>query len=192
MSNEFEKQVDEKLFDDRIKFFLKKFKFYIFIFFFLVISVPVFYQINVYIKKNKNELAMINYSLALEELNKNNTDIANKLFNNLLTTNNDIIILLSLNQLYQINKSSKNEFIKILDKVIANDILSRENTELLKLQKALLIFDSASEAEMLNLLNINQKNKKFHNISLQIIYDFYLSKNEINKAEKIKLSLNEK
>lgn len=192
MSNEFEKQVDEKLFDDRIKFFLKKFKFYIFIFFFLVISVPVFYQINVYIKKNKNELAMINYSLALEELNKNNTDIANKLFNNLLTTNNDIVILLSLNQLYQINKSSKNEFIKILDKVIANDILSRENTELLKLQKALLIFDSASEAEMLNLLNINQKNKKFHNISLQIIYDFYLSKNETNKAEKIKLSLNEK
>lgn len=192
MSNEFEKQVDEKLFDDRIKFFLKKFKFYIFIFFFLVISVPVFYQINVYIKKNKNELAIINYSLALEELNKNNTDIANKLFNNLLTTNNDIVILLSLNQLYQINKSSKNEFIKILDKVIANDILSRENTELLKLQKALLIFDSASEAEMLNLLNINQKNKKFHNISLQIIYDFYLSKNETNKAEKIKLSLNEK
>ena len=192
MSNEFEKQVDEKLFDDRIKFFLKKFKFYIFIFFFLVISVPVFYQINVYIKKNKNELAIINYSLALEELNKNNTDIANKLFNNLLTTNNDIVILLSLNQLYQINKSSKNEFIKILDKVIANDILSRENTELLKLQKALLIFDSASEAEMLNLLNINEKNKKFYNISLQIIYDFYLSKNETNKAEKIKLSLNEK
>lgn len=192
MSNEFEKQVDEKLFDDRIKFFLKKFKFYIFIFFFLVISVPVFYQINVYIKKNKNELAMINYSLALEELNKNNTDIANKLFNNLLTTNNDIVILLSLNQLYQINKSSKNEFIKILDKVIANDILSRENTELLKLQKALLIFDSASEAEMLNLLNINEKNKKFYNISLQIIYDFYLSKNETNKAKKIKLTINEK
>ena len=192
MSNEFEKQVDEKLFDDRIKFFLKKFKFYIFIFFFLVISVPVFYQINVYIKKNKNELAMINYSLALEELNKNNTDIANKLFNNLLTTNNDIVILLSLNQLYQINKSSKNEFIKILDEVIANDILSTENTELLKLQKALLIFDSASEAEMLNLLNINEKNKKFYNISLQIIYDFYLSKNETNKAKKIKLTINEK
>lgn len=192
MSNEFEKQVDEKLFDDRIKFFLKKFKFYIFIFFFLVISVPVFYQINVYIQKNKHELAMINYSLALEELNKNNTDIAKKLFNNLLTTNNDIVILLSLNQLYQINKSSKNEFIKILDEVIANDILSTENTELLKLQKALLVFDSASEAEMLNLLNINQKNKKFYNISLQIIYDFYLSKNETNKAEKIKLSINEK
>lgn len=192
MSNEFEKQVDEKLFDDRVKFFLKKFKYYIFIFFFLVISVPVFYQINVYIQKNKHELAMINYSLALEELNKNNTDIAKKLFNNLLTTNNDIVILLSLNQLYQINKSSKNEFIKILDEVIANDILSTENTELLKLQKALLVFDSASEAEMLNLLNINQKNKKFYNISLQIIYDFYLSKNETNKAEKIKLSINEK
>lgn len=135
---------------------------------------------------------MINYSLALEQLNKNNTDIANKLFNDLLKKNNEIVVLLSLNQLYQINRSSKNEFIRILDEVIGNDILSTENTELLKLKKALLIFDSASEAEMLNLLNINIKNKEFNNLSLQIIYDYYLSKNETNKAEEIKLSINEK
>ena len=69
-------------------------------------------------------------------------------------SDNNTVALLSLNQLYKINKESKNEFSKILDKTISKNSLSEKNTELLKLQKALFIFDSAPESEMLNLLDI--------------------------------------
>jgi len=192
MSNEFESQVEEKIFEDKIKSFLKKFKIYIILFLFIIIITPIFFQIKIYISKKNNEQAIVNYSLALEELNKNNVVNAKKLFENLLLSDNNTVGLLSLNQLYKINKVSKNGFSKILDKTIFKNSLSEKNTELLKLQKALFIFDSAPESEMLNLLDIKNKKNYFYKLNLQIIYDFYVSKNEKKKAEEIKLLINEK
>ena len=192
MSNEFESQVEEKIFEDKIKNFFKKFKIYIILFLFLIIIIPIFFQIKIYISKKNNEQAIVNYSLALEELNKNNVVNAKKLFENLLLSDNNTVVLLSLNQLYKINKVSKNGFSKTLDKTIFKNSLSEKNTELLKLQKALFIFDSAPESEMLNLLDIKNKKNYFYKLNLQIIYDFYVSKNEIKKAEEIKLLINEK
>ena len=192
MSNEFESQVEEKIFEDKIKSFFKKFKIYIILFLFIIIITPIFFQIKIYITKKNNEQVIVSYSLALEELNKNNTVDAKKLFENLLLSDNNTVALLSLNQLYKINKESKNEFSKILDKTISKNSLSEKNTELLKLQKALFIFDSAPESEMLNLLNIKNNKDYFYKLNLQIIYDFYVSKNEKKKAEEIKLLINEK
>lgn len=192
MSNEFESQVEEKIFEDKIKSFFKKFKIYIILFLFIIIITPILFQIKIYITKKNNEQVIVSYSLALEELNKNNTVDAKKLFENLLLSDNNTVALLSLNQLYKINKESKNEFSKILDKTISKNSLSEKNTELLKLQKALFIFDSAPESEMLNLLNIKNKKDYFYKLNLQIIYDFYVSKNEKKKAEEIKLLINEK
>lgn len=192
MSNEFESQVEEKIFEDKIKSFFKKFKIYIILFLFIIIITPILFQIKIYITKKNNEQVIVSYSLALEELNKNNTVDAKKLFENLLLSDNNTVALLSLNQLYKINKESKNEFSKILDKTISKNSLSEKNTELLKLQKALFIFDSAPESEMLNLLNIKNKKDYFYKLNLQIIYDFYVSKNKKKKAEEIKLLINEK
>lgn len=192
MSNEFESQVEEKIFEDKIKSFFKKFKIYIILFLLIIIITPILFQIKIYITKKNNEQVIVSYSLALEELNKNNTVDAKKLFENLLLSDNNTVALLSLNQLYKINKEFKNEFSKILDKTISKNSLSEKNTELLKLQKALLIFDSAPESEMLNLLNIKNKKDYFYKLNLQIIYDFYVSKNEKKKAEEIKLLIDEK
>lgn len=192
MSNEFESQVEEKIFEDKIKNFFKKFKIYIILFLFLIIIIPIFFQIKIYILKKNNELAIVSYSLALEELNNKNVVDAKKLFENLLLSDNNTVALLSLNQLYKINKESKNEFSKILDKKIFINSMSEYNAGFLKLQKALLIFDSASESEMLNLLNIKNKKNYFYKLNLQIIYDFYVSKNEKKKAEEIKILINEK
>ena len=192
MSNEFESQVEEKIFEDKIKSFFKKFKIYIILFLFIIVITPILFQIKIYITKKNNEQVIVSYSLALEELNKNNTVDAKKLFEKLLLSDNNTVALLSLNQLYKINKESKNEFSKILDKTISKNSLSEKNTELLKLQKALFIFDSAPESEMLNLLNIKNNKDYFYKLNLQIIYDFYVSKNEKKKAEEIKLLINEK
>ena len=70
--------------------------------------------------------------------------------------------------------------------------LSKLNVELLKIKKALLIFDKADEKTMLDLLNKNDKQNKFYSISMQILNDYYISRNEVSKANEIQKLANEK
>ena len=70
--------------------------------------------------------------------------------------------------------------------------LSKLNAELLKIKKALLIFDKADEKTMLDLLIKNDKQNKFYSISMQILNDFYISRNEVLKANEIQKLVNEK
>ena len=79
----------------------------------------------------------------------------------LTTSSNDTVVLLALNQLLEINKNSKQELIKILDALIEEKKLSKRNSELLKIKKSLLIFDSATENQMLELLDVSNKNSFF-------------------------------
>ena len=62
----------------------------------------------------------------------------------------------------------------------------------MKIKKALLIFDKADEKTMLGLLNKNEKQSKFYSLSMQILVDFYISKNELSKANEIQKLVNEK
>ena len=45
---------------------------------------------------------------------------------------------------------------------------------------------------MLDLLNKNDKQNKFYSLSMQILNDFYISKNEVLKANEIQKLVNEK
>ena len=107
-------------------------------------------------------------------------------------SNNDTIILLSLDQLYRLNKQDKLKIVKIIDNVLQKNTMKKSSEELLKLKKALIVFDEASEKEMLELLNIKNKTSFVSALSLEIMYNFYIKKNEINKANQIKSLLNEK
>ena len=45
---------------------------------------------------------------------------------------------------------------------------------------------------MLGLLDIKNNKSPFYNLKLQIIRDFYQSKNQLNKVNEINLKINEK
>ena len=64
--------------------------------------------------------------------------------------------------------------------------------DLLKIKKALLIFGEADEKAILDLLDKNDKQNKFYSLSMQILNDFYISKNEVLKANEIQKLVNEK
>ena len=81
---------------------------------------------------------------------------------------------------------------KTIVNILKNKSLSEENIKSLKIKKALLIFDNIDEAELLNLLNNKNKIDNYRNINIKLIYDFYLSKEQYNKAEEFKKNLNEK
>ena len=191
MSNELENQISESVFNDKILNFYQKRKYYIIFFVIIIIATPILFQAKVAFEKHKSASELESYSVVVNELIKSNPKEAVIQLQKLTTSNNDTIVLLALNQLQEINKSSKQELVKTLDTLIDEKKLSKRNDELLKIKKSLLIFDAATENQMLDLLDISNKDSSFRKTSLQILYDFHLSKNQKIKAEEVKRLINE-
>ena len=191
MSNELDNQISESVFNDKILNFYHKRKYYIIFFVILIIATPILYQAKVAFEKHKSASELESYSVVVNELIKSNPKEAVIQLQKLTTSNNDTIVLLALNQLLEINKSSKQELVKTLDTLIDEKKLSKRNDELLKIKKSLLIFDKATENQMLDLLDTSNKDSSFRKTSLQILYDFHLSKNQKIKAEEVKRLINE-
>ena len=191
MSNELDNQISESVFNDKILNFYHKRKYYIIFFVILIIATPILYQAKVAFEKHKSASELESYSVVVNELIKSNPKEAVIQLQKLTTSNNDTIVLLALNQLLEINKSSKQELVKTLDTLIDEKKLSKRNDELLKIKKSLLIFEGATENQMLDLLDISNKDSSFRKTSLQILYDFHLSKNQKIKAEEVKRLINE-
>ena len=127
-------------------------------------------------------------------LKNENLDESSTIFAKLLEEADEFIIVSSLNQLVEINikKKEPEKNIILIDSILNSKKLSKLNVELLKIKKALLIFDKADEKTMLDLLNKNDKQNKFYSISMQILNDFYISRNEVLKANEIQKLVNEK
>ena len=191
MSNELDNQISESVFNDKILNFYHKRKYYIIFFVILIIATPILYQAKVAFEKHKSASELESYSVVVNELIKSNPKEAIIQLQKLTTSNNDTIVLLALNQLLEINKSSKQELVKTLDTLIDEKKLSKRNNELLKIKKSLLIFEGATENQMLDLLDTSNKDSSFRKTSLQILYDFHLSKNQKIKAEEVKRLINE-
>ena len=191
MSNELDNQISESVFNDKILNFYHKRKYYIIFFVIIIIATPISYQAKVAFEKHKSASELENYSIIVNELIKNSPKEAVIQLQKLTISNNDTIVLLALNQLLEINKNSKQELLKTLDTLIDEKKLSKRNDELLKIKKSLLIFDKATENQMLDLLNVSNKDSYFRKTALQILYDFYLSKNQKIKAEEVKRLINE-
>ena len=191
MSNELDNQISESVFNDKILNFYHKRKYYIIFFVIIIIATPILYQAKVAFEKHKSASELESYSVVVNELIKSNPKEAVIQLQKLTTSNNDTIVLLALNQLLEINKSSKQELVKTLDTLIDEKKLSKSNDELLKIKKSLLIFEGATENQMLDLLDTSNKDSSFRKTSLQILYDFHLSKNQKIKAEEVKRLINE-
>ena len=191
MSNELDNQISESVFNDKILNFYHKRKYYIIFFVIIIIATPILYQAKLAFEKHKSASELENYSIVANELIKKNPKEAIIQLHKLTTSSNDTVVLLALNQLLEINKNSKQELIKILDALIEEKKLSKRNSELLKIKKSLMIFDSATENQMLELLDVSNKNSFFRKTGLQILYDFHLSKNQKIKAEEVKRLIDE-
>ena len=192
MSNELDNQINESIYNDKILNFLKKNKYYIIFFTILIILGPIFYQVKLTIDNNSSAKDLEKYAIVTNEVVKKNQNEAINQLIQLTNSKNDTVVMLSLNQLIELTKQPYTEVVKILDNLIKKNKLSNNNTDLLKIKKSLLIFDNASEQEMLELLYIkSNKESHFKKIILQILSDYYLSKNQKNKAEELKVLINE-
>jgi len=194
MSSELENQIKDDLFRDKVIKFFSQYKKYLVTLLILLITIPSFYHAFKAYERNKSEKILEDYSKAIMMLGNENLDEADKIFTKLLNEKNEAILISSLNKIIEINLKKKNpkKNIIIIDDILNSKKLSALNTELLKIKKALLIFDKADEKTMLGLLNKNEKQSKFYSLSMQILVDFYISKNELSKANEIQKLVNEK
>ena len=194
MSSELENQIKDDLFRDKVIKFFSQYKKYLVTLLILLITIPSFYHAFKAYERNKSEKILEDYSKAIMMLSNENLDEADKIFTKLLNEKNEAILISSLNKIIEINLKKKNpkKNIILIDDILNSKKLSALNTELLKIKKALLIFDKADEKTMLGLLNKNEKQSKFYSLSMQILVDFYISKNELSKANEIRKLVNEK
>lgn len=194
MSSELENQIKDDLFRDKVIKFFSQYKKYLITLLILLITIPSFYHAFKAYERNKSEKILEDYSKAIMMLSNENLDEADKIFTKLLNEKNEAILISSLNKIIEINLKKKNpkKNIILIDDILNSKKLSALNTELLKIKKALLIFDKADEKTMLGLLNKNEKQSKFYSLSMQILVDFYISKNELSKANEIQKLVNEK
>ena len=194
MSSELENQIKDDLFRDKVIKFFSQYKKYLITLLILLITIPSFYHAFKAYERNKSEKILEDYSKAIMMLGNENLDEADKIFTKLLNEKNEAIMISSLNKIIEINLKKKNpkKNIILIDDILNSKKLSALNTELLKIKKALLIFDKADEKTMLDLLNKNEKQSKFYSLSMQILVDFYISKNELSKANEIRKLVNEK
>ena len=194
MSSELENQIKDDLFRDKVIKFFSQYKKYLITLLILLITIPSFYHAFKAYERNKSEKILEDYSKAIMMLSNENLDEADKIFTKLLNEKNEAILISSLNKIIEINLKKKNpkKNIILIDDILNSKKLSALNTELLKIKKALLIFDKADEKTMLDLLNKNEKQSKFYSLSMQILVDFYISKNELSKANEIRKLVNEK
>ena len=194
MSSELENQIKDDLFRDKVNNFFSRYKKYLITLLILLITIPSFYHAYKAYKRNQSEKIIENYSQAMMLFKNENLDESSKILTKLLEETDEFIIVSSLNQLVEINikKKEPEKNIILIDSILNSKKLSKLNVELLKIKKALLIFDKADEKTMLDLLNKNDKQNKFYSISMQILNDFYISRNEVLKANEIQKLVNEK
>ena len=194
MSSELENQIKDDLFRDKVNNFFSRYKKYLITLLILLITIPSFYHAYKAYERNQSEKIIENYSQAMMLLKNENLDESSTIFAKLLEETDEFIIVSSLNQLVEINikKKEPEKNIILIDSILNSKKLSKLNVELLKIKKALLIFDKADEKTMLDLLNKNDKQNKFYSISMQILNDFYISRNEVSKANEIQKLVNEK
>lgn len=189
MSNEFENEIKEDVLLDKIFNFFNSYKIYILVIIFLLIFIPISYQIKILLDKQKNEQELEKLSnLIINFDDKKSKDLES--IKKLLISKNDIVSSLALNKLIDSQTISKKEKIILLENLLKNKALSEEIIQNLKIKQALLIFNSIEENDLLNLLN--SKNENYKDINLRLISDFYLSKNEKKKAQEFQKKLNEK
>lgn len=188
MSNEIENQINEELFQDKIKNFFGKNKKKLITLFILIIITPILFQIISYHKQKEKSFLLSEY-LRAEYLieKKDSEEEAIKILINLKDKSNQSISLLSLNRLleFYIIKGDKLNAIKLLEnynKDIDLNFLKEVNV----IKKIILNFDSMKETEIENLIKDESKSMTFRLIKKKLIIDFYIKSNQLEKADLIK------
>jgi hypothetical protein len=183
--NQIFNEIEDDLKQDRFINFFKKYKIIIIIILSLVFLIIAFAASKNIIFENRAKKYTQEYVLISNLINDKKIDEAKKRLEVLKDSNINLYKVLAISKLLELSKENKNEQILILDYAIKSNI-EKNDRDLFKIKKALLVFDNLDEQQFLILLNPgNFKNSPWRVLSLEILGDYYLSKGHKIKAKDI-------
>ena len=163
MSNEIENEIQESLVKDKIKNFLIRNKLKIItasiICIILLLSFPIYEEFKI----KKNAKILQKYSNALLYLDANKKEEGIKMLNDLIkSSSNNKIKIFATNKLLTlyINEKNINEALSVINQVLSDKKVDKDEKELLNIKKVLLKFDNIGENEILQLLKPNKQNNR--------------------------------
>lgn len=179
---------------DKIIIFMKKNikKFIILSIFFIIILFSYFFYQD---SKIKNEIELSeNYTKASIQFNQKKTDEAKQLFENIINADHKFYSPMALYFIIDNNlESDPLKIINLFDKVLSINSIEEENLNLIKIKKAIFLFNLEDEKAIIKTLNpiINSKST-WRTMAIKLISDYFLSKNQDAKAKEYIQLLNNK
>ena len=185
MKKEIDIAIEDELFKDKFSNFYNRNKKKIITIFIILIFIPIFFQSIIYFQEKNKEKLIAEY-LKAEMLLKENSVESVKILNNLILSKNSTVVSLAANKLIDIyiQKKEYNLALKIISE-LKDQFKNQDLADLIKIKKTLLLFNSLNEAEILNLIKINQKKDTFISIKKKLLFDFYMKNNQSKKAQQV-------
>jgi len=144
-------------------------------------------------KRNEIKLSQ-QYTQASIQFKEKKIDNAKQLFENIINKNHKFYSPLALYFIIDNNlEVDPLNIIIFFDKILSISSIDEENLNLIRIKKAIFLFSLEDEELMIKTLNpIINSDSVWRNIAIELISDYFLSKNQKIKASEYKQLLNNK
>jgi len=169
---------------NKIVSFIKKHskKMIIFLIFLILILFSYFFYVDL---KKKNELKLSEqYTQASIQFKDNKIDEAKQLLENIINKKHKFYSPLALYFIIDNNlEVEPQKIINFFDKILKINSIDKESLNLIKIKKAIYLFSFGEEEIIIKTLNpIINSNSVWRNMTIKLISDYFLSKNQKTKA----------
>jgi len=175
-------EINEDLDKDKLRSFFKKYKFILLLIIAIILlSITIFVSRKIYLEQQskKSLQSFLNINYLIDQ--KNFQSAKDELWK---LTNSSINIYknLAFSKLLELESNSPNTQKKIFERIEGSN-LNRDDKTLFQIKRAILFFDNLDEKELLRILDIQKfQNSPWETLALDVIGDFYQSKNQNQKA----------
>ena len=188
---------NEKLnntFQNKITILIKKNLRNLSIFFVVLILILFGYFFFLDFKKKSDIKISEEYTQATIQFKKKKIEEAKRLLENIINKKHKFYSPLSLYFIID-NNLEKDTLITVnfFDKILAINSIDKENLNLIKIKKAIFLFNTGEEESILRTLNpVINSDSIWREMAIKLISDYFLSKNQIIKANEYIKLLNNK
>jgi predicted negative regulator of RcsB-dependent stress response len=159
---------------------------------FVFVMAFIFYK---HLEKNNNIKIADSYTQASILVKQKKINESKLLLENIISKNHQLYSPLALYMIIDNNIESDNsKIIVFFDKILANNSIDKENLNLIKIKKAIYLIHLDNEKLIVETLNpIINSNSVWKDLAINLISEYFLSKDQKNKADEyIQLSNNKK
>ena len=187
-------QILQENIQDRVSNFLKKNLKILFIILIITIIFLIIFGYYSHQKKQKDIVISDQFTYASILIKDKKINESKLLLENIIKKKHKFYSPLALNSLIDNELETDNKkIIDYFDQILAIKSINNENLNLIRIKKALFIFNGKNEELIIATLNpIINSNSVWKESAIKLIADYFSSKNEKNKAEEYYKLLNKK